>query len=79
MENFKGMEISRSYGYKTGNLLDFLYHQNYCKLVGIDLSRPTNTTIPPKSNSVGKFKEDNGTAVPLIPEKQQKNYSELFF
>ena len=24
--------------YTTGNLLDYLYHQNYYKLIGIDLS-----------------------------------------
>ena len=27
------------------NLLDYLYHQNYNKLIGIDLSRQTNTSI----------------------------------
>ena len=30
----------------TGNLLDFSYHQNHSKLIGIDLSRQTNTNIP---------------------------------
>ena len=29
----------------TRNLLDNLYHQNYYKLIDIDLSRLTNTTI----------------------------------
>ena len=40
--------MSRNNDYTTGNLLDFLYHQNYFKLIGIDLSRQTNTTIPQK-------------------------------
>ena len=41
-------EMSRNNDYTTGNLLDLLYHQNYFKLIGIDLSRQTNTTIPQK-------------------------------
>ena len=32
--------------YTTGNLLDYLYHQNYYKLMGIDLSKQTHATIP---------------------------------
>ena len=43
--NEKLVEMSRNNDYTTGNLSDYLYHQNYCKLIGIDLSRQTNTTI----------------------------------
>ena len=46
--------MSRIHDYTTGNLLDFLYHQNYYKLTGLDLSRQTNTTIPQKINFTGK-------------------------
>ena len=36
----KLMEMSiNDYYYTTGNLLDYLCHQKYYKLVGIDLSR----------------------------------------
>ena len=42
----KPIEMSRNDDYATGNLLDFSYHQNYYKLIGIDLSRQTNTNIP---------------------------------
>ena len=42
----KLVEISRNNDYTTKNLLDFSYHQNYYKLIGIDLSRQTNTAIP---------------------------------
>ena len=38
----------------TGNLLDFSYHQNYYKFIGIDLSRQKNTSIPQQINFVGK-------------------------
>ena len=44
--NEKLTEISRNNDYTTGNLLNFSYHQNYYKLIGIDLSRQTNTSIP---------------------------------
>ena len=32
----KLIEMSRNDAYTTGNLLDYLYHQNYYKLIGID-------------------------------------------
>ena len=42
----KLIEMSRNGDYTTGNLLDYLYHQKYYKVVGIYLSRQTNTSIP---------------------------------
>ena len=45
--------MSRNDDYATGNLLDFLYHQNYYKLIAIDLSRQTNTSISQHINFVG--------------------------
>ena len=38
-------EISRNNDYTTGNLVDSLYHQDYCKPIGINLSRQTNTKL----------------------------------
>ena len=35
----KLIDISWNDDYTTGNLFDFSYHQNYYKLIGIDLSR----------------------------------------
>ena len=37
--------MSRNNDYTTGNLLN-LYHQNYYKFIGTDLSRQINTIIP---------------------------------
>ena len=34
----KLMEMSKNHDYTTKNLLDYLYHQNYHKSLGIDLS-----------------------------------------
>ena len=41
----KLVKMSRNDDYTTGNLLKFSYHQNYYKLIGIDLSRQTNASI----------------------------------
>ena len=49
--NKKSIEMSKNGDYTTGNLLDYLYHQNYYKLIGIDLSRQTNANIPKKLSS----------------------------
>ena len=49
--------------YTTGNLLDFLYHQNYYKLIGIDSSRQTNGNILQQINFVGKLEQDDGATI----------------
>ena len=50
----KRVEMSRNNDYTTWNLSDYLYHQKYYKLIGINLSRQTNTGIPQQINYVGK-------------------------
>ena len=47
----KLVKISRNNNYTTGNLLDFSYHQNYNKLIGIDLAKQKNSSIPQQINS----------------------------
>ena len=54
------------------NLSDYLYHQNYHKRIGIDLSRQTNTNIPQQINFVGKLEGDDGATTFFVSEKQQK-------
>ena len=70
--------MSRNNGYTTGNLLDYLYHQKYYKLIGIYLSRQTNTGVPQQINFVGKLEHDNGAKMFFIPEKQQKTILQFF-
>ena len=57
-----------------GNIRDYLYNQNYYKLLGKDSSRQTNTGIPQKNNFVGKLEEDAGATMFFTVEKQQKNF-----
>ena len=64
--------MSRTHDYLTGNLLHYLYHQNYYKLIDIDLSRETNTRIPQQINFVGKLDEDDCATMCFVSEKQQK-------
>ena len=58
--------MPRNDGYLTGNLLNYLYHQKYYKLIGIDLSRQTNPSIPQQINFVRKLVEEHGAIMFLI-------------
>ena len=61
--------------YTTRYLLDYLYHQKYQKLIGIDLSRQTNTNISQKINLLRKLEEDDGATMFFrIIQKQKQDY-----
>ena len=61
--------------YTTRYLLDYLYHQKYYKLIGIDLSRQTNTNISQKINLLRKLEEDDGATMFFrINQKQKQVY-----
>ena len=64
--------MSRNNDYTTENLLDFSYHQNYYKLIGIDLPKQKNKIIPQQINFVGKLEEEDGATMFFNAEKQQK-------
>ena len=49
----KLIEMSKKHDHTTENLLDYLYHPKYHKLIGIDLSRQTNISIPQQIKLVG--------------------------
>ena len=49
-----------------------MYHQNYYKLNGTDLSRQTNTSIPQQINFRGKSEEYDGATMFFVSKKQQK-------
>ena len=50
-------------------LLDFSYHQNNYKLIGIDLSRQTDANIHEKIIFTRKLEEDDGMIMFAIAEK----------
>ena len=69
----KLIKISRNNDDRIGNLLDYLYHQKYYNLIGIDLPRETNTNILQQINfTVLKLEEDDSATIFFIAEKQQK-------
>ena len=55
--------MSRNNDYRTGNLLDYSYHQKYYQIIDIDLSRQTNTSIPQQIKFIGKLEDDYGAAM----------------
>ena len=68
----KRIEMSINDDYTIENLLDFSNHQNYCKLIDVDLSRQSNTKIPQQINFTGKLEEDDGATMSFVAENQQK-------
>ena len=64
--------MSKGDDYTTGNLLGYLYYQNYYELIGIDLSRQRNMNIPQQINFRRKLEEDDGAVMLFIAEKQQR-------
>ena len=64
--------MSRNDDYTTGSLLDFSYHQNYNKLIGIDLSRQTNMCIPQQINFIRQLGEDDCAVMFFVLLKSSK-------
>ena len=50
----KLIEMQRNDSFITENLLDYLYHQKYCKFIGTDLSRQTHKNTPQQITFVRK-------------------------
>ena len=59
INNEKFVEISRNNDYTTQNLLEYSHHQNFYKLIGIDLSRQTNTTVPQEISFAEKSEQND--------------------
>ena len=60
--------MSRNNDYTRGNLLDYLY----IYLIGIDLSKQINTSIPQPISFIGKLEGYGGATMFLVAKKQQK-------
>ena len=75
----KPIEMSKNDDYTTGNLLNYLHYQKYYKLIGIDLSRQTNTSILQQIKFVGKLEENDFSTMFSSFWKAGKNNSKLFF
>ena len=70
--NEKLIKMSRNEDYTAGNFLDFSCHQIYYKLIGIDLSRQINMSIPQQINFTGKLEEDDGAVMFFLLKSSKK-------
>ena len=75
----KPFEMPRNNHYTKENLLDYLHHRTYCKIIGIHYQEKQNENIPRQLNFVGKIEEVDGATMFFIAENQQKDYSKRFF
>ena len=64
--------MSRNDYYATGNSLDFSYHQGYYKVIGIDLSRQTDTSISQDDNFTEKLEEDDSATMFSLLKSRKK-------
>ena len=73
------IEMSKNNDYTAGNLLDFAYFKNNCRLIAIDLSKQTKLKNPPQINFIGKVEgQNNGATIFFIIEKSEETTFEFF-
>ena len=60
------LKYQETTGYTIENLLDYLYHQKYQKLIGMDLTRQADTIITQQFNFVVKLGKDDGATMFLL-------------
>ena len=66
------IEMSNNNDYTTGNLLDYEYFKDHCKLIAIDLSKQTeleNPDLKQQINFIGRL-EKNATMFFIIEKKE---------
>ena len=55
----KIIQMSRNNDYTTGNLLDFAFFKQNCKLIVIDSSKQTKSKEPQQNDFIGRLEEQN--------------------
>ena len=76
----KIIEMSKTSGYTTGNLLDYEYFLKHYKLIAIDLSRQIeleNPDLQQKINFIGKLEEDEATLFFIIEKSEETTFELL--
>ena len=68
----KIIDMSNNNDYTTGNLLNFAYFKENCKLIPIDLSKETKLKDPQQISFIGKRLNRHGATVFFIIEKSEE-------
>ena len=68
----KIIDMSNNNGYTTGNLLDFAYFKENCKLIAVDLSKQTKLKDPQQISFIGKLDKDNRATMFFTIEKSEE-------
>ena len=69
----KIMGMSDNNNYTTGDLLDFAYFKENCRLIAIDLSKETKVKDPQQINFIEKLEnQDHWTTIFFIIEKSEE-------
>ena len=74
------IEVSKTNGYTTGNLLNYEYFLKHYKLIAIDLSRQIeleNPDLQQKINFIGKLEEDEATLFFIIEKSEETTFELL--
>ena len=74
----KIIKMSNNVDYTTGNLLDFAYFKENCRLIATDLSKQTKINDPQQINFIGKIEnENNGETIFFIIQRTEKTTFEF--
>ena len=65
--------MSNNNDYTTGNVLDFAYFKENCRLIAIDLSKQAKLKDRQLINFIGKLDKDNGATIFFIIEKSEES------
>ena len=68
----KIIEMSKTNGYTTGNLLDFAYFKENYKVIAIDLSKQTKLKDSQQISFIGKLLKNTGPTMFFIIEKSEE-------
>ena len=71
------IEMSKNNDYATGNLLDYEYFKDYCKLFAIDLSKQIeleNPDLKQQINFIGRLEENNATMFFITEKKEETTF-----
>ena len=71
-------KLTNNNDYTTGNLLDFAYYKENCKLIAIELSKQTKLKDPQQINFIGKIEQqDHGLTMFFIIERSEETTFEF--